>query len=450
MTYFVPFIVRLRPTATYLIFTATSLAAMLLPVGVAGADLGYFGVAKGILFTQTSSAPPVIRGGLPYAFQAVVQPPTNLITSARVQWSLADLPLAAITTPNALGFVQRVRTQDILDATFPSGSYRIATQTVNDSNRVSQVTILGNDYPFPPILQTFPELQAINPAEPLTLAWNVFGGGTTNDLIYVQIENSQGRVFATGMYPGAPEALSGTTTSVVIPPQTLQPGRAYTARVVFHRFTSINTADYPGAIGTGGYFAQTDFSVATTGGGDVTPPSLVGTSPAAGSTNVPINTPVIFRFNETMGRGFALGISPGSFGRTFDWSPDGRSLVATPVTNWPPNTTLFWTLNLYYAQLAFGDTNANPLPMESVLSFTTGSTVETNPAPVLVDQKILPNGRFQFLVAGQSNRIYTIQATTNLTQWTSISTQVAFTGQIEFLDTNAPALPHRAYRAFGR
>jgi hypothetical protein len=113
------------------------------------------------------------------------------------------------------------------------------------------------------------------------------------------------------------------------------------------------------------------------------------------------------------------------------------------------NTTIVWTLNLYYTLQGFGDTNANPLPMETVLSFTTGTTVASNPPPELGDPKRLPNGRFQFVVSGQINQSYVVQASTNLTQWTSLATNVAFTGEIEFLDTNAPTIPHRFYRAVG-
>lgn len=414
------------------------------------ADINYFGVSKGILFRQTSSAQPVIRSGLPYAFQALVLPPTNLILSARVQWSFADLALTPITTPGALGFIQRVATQDALDATFPNGAFRIVTQTVNDGSRTGNLTVSGNDYPAPPNLQNFAGAQSIDASAPFALQWNAFVGGTTSDFIFVQIENSQGRVFSTGVFPGDPGALNGTATSVLLPAGTLEPGHAYIGRIAFHKFTLINQGEYPGALGTGGYFTQTDFYLTTAGPGDTTPPSLAGTSPVNGAIDVPINAPVAFRFSEQMSRGFALGISGTSASRSFEWSPDSRVLVATPTTNWPPNTTITWTLNLYYTQLAFGDTNGNPLPMESILSFTTGSNAIPAAAPVLLDPKRLPNGRFQLTVSGESNRTYSVQASTNLVQWTPLATNVAFAGEFEFLDTNAPAIPNRFYRALAR
>jgi len=107
-------------------------------------------------------------------------------------------------------------------------------------------------------------------------------------------------------------------------------------------------------------------------------------------------------------------------------------------------------LNLYYTMLAFGDTNANALPMETVVSFSTGSTTNPATAAMLSDTKRLPNGRFQFTVIGQSNYTYTVQGSTNLVDWTSLATNVAFSGQFDFLETNAPAIPRRFYRAGGR
>jgi hypothetical protein len=433
--------------------TAAPVAVLVLvsaSLSLSGADITGYSVTKGILFRQNNANPPTIRSGLPYVFQAMVLPATNLITSARVQWSLADVPLAPISSPSAVAFIQRVRTQEALDATFPNGEFRIVTQTVNDGSHTATLSVGGNDYPPAPILLNFAGSQTIDASFPFTLQWTGFVGGTTSDYVYVQIENSQGKVLATSPHPGMPGALNGTATSVLIPSQTLQPGRSYVGRIVFYHYSSMNLTDYPGIIGVGGYFSQTDFTIATTGGGDTTPPVLLSSTPADGATDVPVNTPVVFQFNEQMSRGLAVGISGTTATRSFDWSPDSRTLVITPTTNWPPNANITWTLNLYYTQLAFGDTNANALPMETVVSFSTGSTTNLGTAASLSDAKRLPNGRFQFTVTGQNNYTYTVQGSPNLIQWTSLATNVAFSGKFDFLETNAPAIPSRFYRALSR
>ena len=59
------------------------------------------------------------------------------------------------------------------------------------------------------------------------------------------------------------------------------------------------------------------------------------------------------------------------------------------------------------------------------------------------------NGQFQFTLTGQPNSSYVVQARTNLTTgtWTAISTNTAVNGAFQFIDTNAPGLPQRFYRA---
>ena len=58
-----------------------------------------------------------------------------------------------------------------------------------------------------------------------------------------------------------------------------------------------------------------------------------------------------------------------------------------------------------------------------------------------------PNGQAQFSVTGGNQRAYLIQASTNLTTWTSISTNTAAGGLINYFDTNATSFPIRFYRA---
>ncbi|MGA3268988.1 MAG: Ig-like domain-containing protein, partial [Verrucomicrobiota bacterium] len=54
-------------------------------------------------------------------------------------------------------------------------------------------------------------------------------------------------------------------------------------------------------------------------------------------------------------------------------------------------------------------------------------------------------GQFALTVAGVSGYEYVVQASTNLTTWTSIATH---TGSFTFVDTNAGKFPHRYYRSF--
>jgi len=60
----------------------------------------------------------------------------------------------------------------------------------------------------------------------------------------------------------------------------------------------------------------------------------------------------------------------------------------------------------------------------------------------------LPDGRYQIQVQGLSNRPYVIEATTNLADWISVSTNVSSSGTIQWVDPETSAFPTRFYRAF--
>ena len=58
----------------------------------------------------------------------------------------------------------------------------------------------------------------------------------------------------------------------------------------------------------------------------------------------------------------------------------------------------------------------------------------------------LPNGQFGFTTCGQPGQSLVIEASTNLVNWTSLSTNSSATGCIDFIDPEAPLIPNRFYR----
>ncbi len=58
----------------------------------------------------------------------------------------------------------------------------------------------------------------------------------------------------------------------------------------------------------------------------------------------------------------------------------------------------------------------------------------------------LPNGQFGFTTCGLPGQALVIQASTNLVNWDSISTNSSPGGCIDFIDTQAPLIPNRYYR----
>lgn len=58
----------------------------------------------------------------------------------------------------------------------------------------------------------------------------------------------------------------------------------------------------------------------------------------------------------------------------------------------------------------------------------------------------LPDGQFGFTTCGQPGQKLVIEASTNLVNWSSISTNVVVGGCIDFIDAQAPKIPNRYYR----
>lgn len=57
------------------------------------------------------------------------------------------------------------------------------------------------------------------------------------------------------------------------------------------------------------------------------------------------------------------------------------------------------------------------------------------------------DGQFRLRVVGQSGARFAIDATTNLSQWTALKTNVITDGYFDYVDSSAPALARRFYRA---
>ena len=74
-------------------------------------------------------------------------------------------------------------------------------------------------------------------------------------------------------------------------------------------------------------------------------------------------------------------------------------------------------------------------------------TLEVDPVIFGLTNSVYTNGAFQFSLDGPPASAYDIQASSNLIDWITIGTNSPFTGTLNFIDTNAPTLDHRFYRA---
>ncbi len=258
-----------------------------------------FSVGKVHFYNQTSSAAPSLDPDAPYNFSA-----TTTLASNRSATSVTlTVPTSALSnlTQNFLQpesfFLFSTGTNLVsFNSTFPSGNY-VFNVIAASSNEMVTVNLLGTlVQPNAPHTTNFAAAQTVNPAQPFTLGWDAFQGGTAADFIYVSV----GNVFKTPD-AGKPGALSGTATSVVIPAGTLQAGSNYNTTIGFYRATTTSNASYT----TSAYLAtSTDFTLMTSGGGATSSLIFTNISKSGGAFSFDIDSSVgqffIVEYSATM------------------------------------------------------------------------------------------------------------------------------------------------------
>jgi hypothetical protein len=87
------------------------------------------------------------------------------------------------------------------------------------------------------------------------------------------------------------------------------------------------------------------------------------------------------------------------------------------------------------------DAEANPLPVSLV-----NGAVQVVPRPSFSSIALLPGGGCRLVLSGQANQSCLLQASTNLVDWVTLSTNVLDSASLPVVDTSAPAGRCRFYR----
>jgi hypothetical protein len=179
-------------------------------------------------------------------------------------------------------------------------------------------------------------------------------------------------------------AVDATGTIVTITPsETLPAGRQF---VVYLSDAS------PVQDSCGDNLPAQQFSFTTAFSDELTGPSLIGTSPESGDTNIPLNAQVVLQFNEqldpiTAQTGFSMTTGGNAVPGSFTYSMNDETVTFTPASLLMPSTIYTVT---YSTQIT--DTAGNALSNPGSFSFQTGSSsYTTGPIVTLVDP---PNGTF--------------------------------------------------------
>jgi hypothetical protein len=236
-----------------------------------------FSVGQSAYYQQTSNGPPSLYTKIPYLFEANI----TLASNRSALSATVELPSTSVSNlnqdplgPENFYFSASDTNLANLDAIFGSGDY-IFTVVAATSNQVVPVNLPATlVLPAAPEITSFTAAQSVDSAQPFTLTWGAFPGGTAADFIYVIV----GTNFSTST-PGNTNALPGTATSVKIPANTLQAGSNYNCVISFYRV--LTAPEKSGQITAAFRNSVTLFNLTTTGtntGGATAPITLTNPS----------------------------------------------------------------------------------------------------------------------------------------------------------------------------
>jgi len=179
-----------------------------------------FEVGGAQFYSQTSSAPAVTFTNAPYDFIANVFLSSNRFAT-NVTLTLPTTVVSNLTQvpPSPWDFTLLGFTADLptFNARFPSGTYTFNVQSVSSNQLVAVTWPPTSTLPQPPAprISNFPATQVVDSAQPFTLSWDAFAGGTgANDAVSIQMVTPQGLVVL------PTNAFAGTVTSLLIPAHT--------------------------------------------------------------------------------------------------------------------------------------------------------------------------------------------------------------------------------------
>jgi Calx-beta domain len=232
------------------------------------ANVQYYLVVKGLNLEQTNAAAPlVVTNESPFRFLTeVLGTDTNSVTNATVllpaKLRLALTNVAGADAPADFVVEQGFTNKALLDKQFAAGSYTVVIQSANASNS-ALLKLPGDAYPVVPHIANWPDLQAVESELPCVIQWNSLTNLSTNDLVAVDVEDTNGVVLASSPGFFLPGALNGTNVAVAIPAGVLEAGQNYFGQLLAIKVGARNTNSVSGAPGVAGYFRQTQFPLAT-------------------------------------------------------------------------------------------------------------------------------------------------------------------------------------------
>jgi hypothetical protein len=219
-----------RPYRAYLLGLAIWAAA---GASDARADISFVDMFRSEFLTQTSDGNSLTTQGFRFDSHLFSTGANDFSTvQLTVPGSATPLNMSQ-TNPTTFAFGSSLfATQALLDAAFPTGTYQFNASGASGSTSTNFM-YTTDAYPQSlPFLTgtTFSQLQGVNPAAPFTFQFSPFivnPGATTSFLFLTVFDRTTNTLAFDGGF------LPSTTTSLVLPANTLVPGHDYTYELIF-------------------------------------------------------------------------------------------------------------------------------------------------------------------------------------------------------------------------
>lgn len=225
-------------------------------------DVAYYNLEKRVRYTQTSTAPATPQTDNPFELVATAISSTFQSLEAASMAPPAGGTRNFSRAGNIFSYTQNFATHPALQTAYPAGNYLVSFTTRNNGTRTNTFNYAADNYPNPPQITNFDAAQQINPTQPFTLTWSI-PGATAADHVQLVVSDGASPIIATPLMPGAVGALTGAASSYIIPANTFQRGRAYTATLTCSRHTTRDNINYNGVLGACGFSRATSFTMAT-------------------------------------------------------------------------------------------------------------------------------------------------------------------------------------------
>jgi hypothetical protein len=230
-------------------------------------DVSYYGVIKSQRYLQTLSTGPTALASNAFGFNAFVVAATNqVVTNATVKAPATSVtptrPLLAGSSGIDWQFEESFNTQGDLNTAYPTAAYSFSIATVNDGLRSGSANFFLAGTPPTPQISNLPAAQQIDTATNFTLMWNPLNGSSL-DIVQVLILDGASNLVFSSPAPFGSNALSGTSTALVIPAFALPAGRPLIGHLTIGKPGLPNTTAYPGATGIGVLARDTEFPLTT-------------------------------------------------------------------------------------------------------------------------------------------------------------------------------------------